>query len=233
MSELITPSEAINRLYDKIRNGHGPVFSGIKAIDDAMKGFRPGKLYFICSRPAVGKTTLALTIAKNIDCGDVFFSSAEMNAEELHHRILKLGKGCGEHIVRSCGNATIEDIICDLSNWTDVRAIFVDYLQLMADGAEEALTFVLALLRLAIDFNVPVFLTSQLLPSADCRLGGPCDLDLPFDEDVESLASGIIYLYDAGPYTDKGKPVNAFVTSKFTAPKTVELFFSTETFSFN
>lgn len=233
MSELTTPSEAVKRFLDEIRNGHGPVFSGIKAIDDAMKGFLPGGLYFICSRPAVGKTALALTIAENINYGDVFFSSAEMNVGELHRRILKLGKGCGEHIVRAGGNATIEDMICDLSNWTDVRAIFVDGLQLMIGDAEEVLYFVLALRRLASDFNVPVFLTSQLLPSADGRLGGPCDLDLPFDEDVESLASGIIYLYDAGPYTDKGKPVNAFVTSKHTEPKTVELFFSTETFSFN
>ena len=195
--------------------------------------FFPGYLYYICSRPSVGKTALALSIAKRVKDGNVLFASAEMDEYELRERLLKMGGDNDKHIFLSGYNYTIEDIICDLQGCEDVQAVFVDYLQLMIDSEEDALDFVLQLRRIAAALNIPVFLTSQLLPSADDRPGGPCNLDLPFNEDVEGLAGGIIYLYDAGPYVDNGKPVNAFITSKFTAPKTVELFFSTETFSFN
>ncbi len=67
-----------------------PVFaSGWSRLNDIIGGFRPGGLYIIAARPAVGKTVIGLQIAEALaKAGAVAFNSLEMSKSELHKRLI-------------------------------------------------------------------------------------------------------------------------------------------------
>ncbi|MGZ9800754.1 DnaB-like helicase C-terminal domain-containing protein [Mycoplasma sp. AC1221] len=82
----------IEKLEQMIQSGDvdaASVFSGFDAIDQYTKGFKPGQFVVLGARPGVGKTALALNIAKNItkdpnkSCA---FISLEMPVHELVSR---------------------------------------------------------------------------------------------------------------------------------------------------
>lgn len=58
--------------------------TGLDELDDKLGGLRPGKLYIIGGRPAMGKSTSLIHLARRMaDAGGVGFVSAEMEATEL------------------------------------------------------------------------------------------------------------------------------------------------------
>lgn len=58
-------------------------------LDRIIGGFRPGALYIVAARPAVGKTVIGLQIARALsESGAVAFSSLEMSKQELHKRLI-------------------------------------------------------------------------------------------------------------------------------------------------
>ena len=60
-----------------------------RALNTAIGGFRPGCVYVIAARPAVGKTVIASQIATALaEKGAVAFSSLEMSASELVQRLI-------------------------------------------------------------------------------------------------------------------------------------------------
>lgn len=72
---------------------------GIKKIDSLLNGFRPGALYVIGARPAVGKTVVGLQVAFGLSrtsdklptsetAGGVAFFSLEMSKRELMNRLV-------------------------------------------------------------------------------------------------------------------------------------------------
>ena len=72
---------------------------GISTLDSLLNGFRPGALYVIGARPAVGKTVVGLQVAfglarsqvqlpKNEAAGAVAFFSLEMSRRELLNRLV-------------------------------------------------------------------------------------------------------------------------------------------------
>jgi replicative DNA helicase len=72
--------------------------SGLNSLDEILNGFRPGGLYVIGARPAVGKTVVGLQIAfglarnamalpKGEATGAVAFHSLEMSKRELLNRL--------------------------------------------------------------------------------------------------------------------------------------------------
>lgn len=67
------------------------ILSGIKDLDEATGGFHKGDLILLCSRPGVGKSTLALNIAGNLMATDVpvLVFSLEINAERYLVRFLE------------------------------------------------------------------------------------------------------------------------------------------------
>jgi replicative DNA helicase len=83
----------------------GVVFTGIKAIDEQVKGFRPKELYIYAGRPGMGKTGLGLSMARNI-CKNygksVGFFSLEMSEEEISLRLLSAESGV-HHTILSDG----------------------------------------------------------------------------------------------------------------------------------
>lgn len=82
-------SDDIMRTIDLL--GHkAPVFaSGWSGLNNLIGGFRPGGLYIIAARPAVGKTVIGMQIAEALaKTGAVAFNSLEMSKSELHKRLI-------------------------------------------------------------------------------------------------------------------------------------------------
>jgi replicative DNA helicase len=71
----------------------GGVRTGFAELDEMTTGMHPGNLWVIAARPGVGKTSFALSIARNVvgDGKGVLLFSLEMTSEEIYMRLL-----CGE-----------------------------------------------------------------------------------------------------------------------------------------
>lgn len=79
------------------REGHGTpgLYTGFPDIDDATHGFQPGQLIIIAGRPAMGKSTFAMDIARHavfLDTPTILFS-LEMSIPEMSKRILAAESG--------------------------------------------------------------------------------------------------------------------------------------------
>ena len=116
-SSLKTLHEVAEEAFDAIRaayEGSGEVTgtsSGIADLDHKTTGFYPGDLLILAGRPGMGKTTLALNIARNIaDQGKpVVMFSLEMPAEQLASKLLCDRAGVDVGSTRS-GNLKTRDI---------------------------------------------------------------------------------------------------------------------------
>jgi replicative DNA helicase len=78
--------------------------SGLTDLDDKTAGFHPGDLIIVAGRPGMGKTALALTIARNaaIDHGEpVGIFSLEMANHQLAMRMLCAEAKVDSHLVRT------------------------------------------------------------------------------------------------------------------------------------
>ena len=86
-------SEAFERI-DELHKGDGKlrgIASGFKYIDYLLAGFQPSNLIILAARPSVGKTSLALDMARYMavhEKAKVGILSLEMSKEELVDRIL-------------------------------------------------------------------------------------------------------------------------------------------------
>lgn len=67
------------------------LLTGFREIDKALSGLQPGNLIVLAARPGMGKTLLALHIARHIGMINKFptlFFELEMQKEELCHRLI-------------------------------------------------------------------------------------------------------------------------------------------------
>jgi replicative DNA helicase len=71
----------------------GGVRTGFAEMDEMTTGMHPGNLWVVAARPGVGKTSFALSVARNVvgDGKGVLVFSLEMTSEEIYMRLL-----CGE-----------------------------------------------------------------------------------------------------------------------------------------
>ncbi len=82
--------EMAERLYSKKKRVTG-VSTGLRDLDNLTAGLHPSNLVIIAGRPAMGKTSFALNIAKNVGVYEkmpVAVFSLEMDREELLLRLL-------------------------------------------------------------------------------------------------------------------------------------------------
>ncbi|MEA4333599.1 DnaB-like helicase C-terminal domain-containing protein [Mycoplasma sp. 1232] len=98
-SEFISLESALEKYFSGLKNDENEekaLLTEFNAIDKYVKGFKPGQLIILAARPGVGKTALALNIARNIiEKGmkdgkpkNVAFISLEMPTSELTTRYL-------------------------------------------------------------------------------------------------------------------------------------------------
>ena len=87
------------------------VSTGLTALDNKLRGLQNGKLYVIAGRPAMGKTSLALSIALHAARTGIpaAFFSLEMPAEELAGRAISMISGVPLDVQQDPRNMGRED----------------------------------------------------------------------------------------------------------------------------
>lgn len=97
---------------DRVRKGEtSGITSGLTDLDSYLNGFEGGKLYVIGARPAMGKTAIALKLAKSASMTgkNVAIFSLEMSGESLADRLI-LGESNIESDRYSSGYLSDEDL---------------------------------------------------------------------------------------------------------------------------
>lgn len=96
VGELVPMSQAMGQFYDQVDaavakpGGVTGIATGLADLDNLTAGLHPGELFLVAARPGQGKTSLGLTLARNISvlgARPVLFVSLEMGARELAGRL--------------------------------------------------------------------------------------------------------------------------------------------------
>lgn len=93
------PKLFLECLYDTLSYISKPaddnkVFTGLRDVDDIVHGFSKGNLIVLAARPGMGKTSLALRIARNVaENKRVMFFSLEMTCHELSTKLVSMESG--------------------------------------------------------------------------------------------------------------------------------------------
>lgn len=95
--EFVQVREALDAAWeriDKLHKGDGElrgVSTGFSELDNILGGFQKSDLIILAARPSVGKTSLALNIARNVALGEnkaVGIFSLEMSREQIIDRLI-------------------------------------------------------------------------------------------------------------------------------------------------
>lgn len=91
---IVTMSQAANLFYDNWERlqagGESGIPSGIKSLDRMLTGFMPNQCYLLAGRPGMGKSALAIEIARYVAMQGkrVLFFSLEMSETKVFTRIV-------------------------------------------------------------------------------------------------------------------------------------------------
>ena len=91
ISEAIKEADEAMRKAFEMKGGITGLPSGFHALDDVTAGWQPSDLIILAGRPAMGKTSFALSLCKNIAVDynqPVAFFSLEMNRKQLADRLI-------------------------------------------------------------------------------------------------------------------------------------------------
>lgn len=122
IDEVLKETEQI---YNKEKTLIG-IPSGYSSVDRITGGWQPGNLIIVAGRPSMGKTALALALAKNpANLGyPIGIFSLEMSGSELATRYLSDDKGYSNTQIR---NARVDlNKLCTDSNKTAILPIYID-----------------------------------------------------------------------------------------------------------
>ena len=106
------------------------VQSGIRGLDEKLRGFHAGEMIVVGGRPSMGKSTVATHIALNVarDGGKVVIVSREMSSEGLTHRIMAEVSGHRYFDFRNPASMSDEDfesVVRSAQGLVDVPIMFV------------------------------------------------------------------------------------------------------------
>ncbi|MCQ2463312.1 MAG: replicative DNA helicase [Clostridia bacterium] len=161
----------VNEVYDNLQKLSSPdrdkykgYPTGFTDLDKVTTGLNRSDLVIIGARPAMGKTSLALNMARNcamMGMKKVLFFSLEMTKQQLAQRVLstearvestkmRTGNISAEEwtrlasataVLTNCelyfddtSNLTVTEMKSRVRRLKDVDAVFIDYLQLMKSG---------------------------------------------------------------------------------------------------
>lgn len=163
LSEVLsnTVIENLKLLQSPDRKKYLGIPTGFSKLDKCMTGLNRSDLILIGARPAVGKTSFVLNIARNVSVVSgqkVVFFSLEMSKEQLAQRLLatearvestklrtgELSSEDWERITEATSslhdaelylddstNITVPEMKARVRRMRDVKCVFIDYLQLM------------------------------------------------------------------------------------------------------
>lgn len=119
-TEMEYADVTVSRLYDEIADGNKlmGISTGFKCLDDKIMGLKAGDMFVIGAQTSIGKTALALNIARNVasDGKEVAFFSLEMRPEKLYLRIAStiLGVAANKIANQNYWNKYIEENLGDV-----------------------------------------------------------------------------------------------------------------------
>lgn len=134
--DLVSLEQILTESFDRMEELHHDktkirgVKTGYRDMDNLLAGFQRSDLIILASRPAMGKSTLALNLSHNVAVQEkqaVLYFSLEMSKEQLVDRMLSDEAGVDAWNIRT-GNLTDEDFE-KLSNAMGVLAeapIYID-----------------------------------------------------------------------------------------------------------
>lgn len=145
--------------------------------------YNKGTLMLIASRPAMGKSALALDIARHLAKNsdkNILIISLEMYKEQVMTRLRKTGNNSMEYrniLIDDCPLRSVKDIEELCKKTENLRAVIIDYLQLIFDAGDspkaesrqdEVFAITNALKRMALNLCVPIICTSQISKACEC-----------------------------------------------------------------
>ena len=122
--------QLISKLSDRDKPGISGVPTGFTDLDEILGGFQRSDLIVIAGRPSMGKTALALSIARNTAVqynNPIGFFSIEMSAFQLAVRLISSEANIGQQKIRN-GMLKQEDLskIVQVLGWLAEAPIFID-----------------------------------------------------------------------------------------------------------
>lgn len=222
--------ENIGRVAESGMNG---VSTGLRALDDILRGLSKSDLIILAARPAMGKSALAVNIATHVALREklpTLFYSCEMSDEQVMQRVLvseaktqrELGRLSAVEVpdyfrIIDAPALSIPQlrasILRNRMQLGDIGLVVVDYLQLMTGEESNLVQRVSTLSRelksLAREFNCPFLVLSQLSRAVEQRQDKrPMLSDLRESGAIEQDADEVIFIYRDEYYnpetTDKG-----------------------------
>ena len=108
----------------------GRILSGYTRLDAILGGFHKSDLIILASRPSLGKTSLALNIARNVAVNQgacVAIFSLEMSKESVTERFLSSESGVDSHYIRLRRFTEKDEVkIMEASGLLSETAIYID-----------------------------------------------------------------------------------------------------------
>lgn len=107
--DFVTPAQSLPGTLDRIdqagqNTGLSGVSTGFTDLDHLTNGLQPGQLVIVAGRPAMGKSTLGMDMARSCairDSQPAAYISLEMSTDELNMRMLSAEGKIGLHHIRS------------------------------------------------------------------------------------------------------------------------------------
>ena len=177
--------------------------TGFREYDYLTKGLHSGELILIGGRAGMGKTTVALSLARNIVLKEnipVAYFSLEMSKEHIINRINSHPKKVTENFIVDDTPAITVEVVCEkclkLKEEENIGLIIIDYFQLLEGAIRDCSEILMKLKELAQKLNVPVIVTSQLSRNVENRKNHrPKLIDLEKMGGIEQYVDTIIFLY--------------------------------------
>lgn len=213
--------------------------TGFKELDELINGINERELITIASRPALGKSTLAIDIINNVSKqtnNKILYFNLESSKETLSQRVI----GSNVEIINDIHS--IEDIKGRCKELKDSFSfVVIDYFQLITtsnnyDNVMEEKSYISRMIKtIALEYEIPVIVTSQLPRFTEERDDKRPNLhNFIVEGSIQQDTDKLIYLYSDDYY--KNKPLNELelIVAKNHGGKlgTVKLKFNHNTYMF-
>ena len=194
------------------------ITTGFPTLDEAIGGFHPAELTIIGGRPAMGKSSMmismVLNMAKHNKISSVVFS-LEMPSEAMVRRMIKDMQNPYAEMpwlnliyiddTPSLSITALREKCLQLKNEENIQAVFIDYLQLLTldDNAKNKPSetarmeqLLKSLKAIAQELELPVIVFSQLNHSEDTGTKRPTLANFMESASVvRQLADKILFIY--------------------------------------
>lgn len=91
MENIYNVKELADKVLGSLRDNTSNMSTGFESVDRLTKGLKPGQLYIVGARPAMGKTAFVLNIIKHLILDEkkkVVLFSPGLHREKLMERLL-------------------------------------------------------------------------------------------------------------------------------------------------